>query len=80
MSFQTQFHVSFRTEFSKKFLPNIMRAPHNAMFPSNYREDKNIESAIPFPAPEKGDNRGLSPFHSRKIIVFWGRQISQNLV
>ena len=46
MSFQTQFHVSFRTEFSKKVLPNIMLVPHNAMFPSNYREDKNIESAI----------------------------------
>ena len=25
------------------------------------REDKTIESAVPFPAPEKGDNRGLSP-------------------
>ena len=33
------------------------------------REDKTIESAVPFPAPEKGDNRGLSPFHPRKIIV-----------
>ena len=33
------------------------------------REDKTIESAIPFPAPEKGDNRGLSPFHPRIIIV-----------
>ena len=33
------------------------------------REDKTIESAIPFPAPEKGDNGGLSPFHPRKIIV-----------
>jgi hypothetical protein len=33
------------------------------------REDKTIESAVPFPAPEKGDNRGLSPFHPRKKIV-----------
>ena len=33
------------------------------------REDKTIESAVPFPAPEKGDNRGLSPFHPRIIIV-----------
>ena len=33
------------------------------------REDKTIESAVPFPAPEKGDNRGLSPFHPRMIIV-----------
>ena len=33
------------------------------------REDKTIESAVPSPAPEKGDNRGLSPFHPRKIIA-----------
>ena len=33
------------------------------------REDKTIESAIPFPAPEKGDNGGLSPFHPWIIIV-----------
>ena len=33
------------------------------------REDKTIESAVPFPAPEKGDNQGLSPFHPRMIIV-----------
>ena len=33
------------------------------------REDKTIEIAVPFPAPEKGDNRGLSPFHPRIIIV-----------
>ena len=25
------------------------------------REDKTIEIAVPFPAPEKGDNLGLSP-------------------
>ena len=31
------------------------------------RENKTI-SAMPFPAPEKGDNRGLSPFHPKKII------------
>ena len=34
------------------------------------RKDKTIERAVPFPAPVKGDNRGLSPFHPRKIIVF----------
>ena len=28
-----------------------------------------IESDIPFPAPEKRDNRGLPSFHPRKIIV-----------
>ena len=33
------------------------------------RENKIIESAVPFPAPEKGDNRGLSPFHPWIIIV-----------
>ena len=33
------------------------------------REDKTIESAVPFPAPEKGDYRGLPPFHPRMIIV-----------
>ena len=33
------------------------------------REDKTIEIAVPFPAPEKGDNRGLSPFHPRIIII-----------
>ena len=33
------------------------------------REDKTIESAVSFPAPEKGDNRRLSPFHPRMIIV-----------
>ena len=33
------------------------------------REDKTIESAVPFPAPEIGDNWGLSPFHPRIIIV-----------
>jgi hypothetical protein len=33
------------------------------------REDKTIESAVPFPAPEKRDNRGLPPFHPKKIIV-----------
>ena len=33
------------------------------------REDKTIKSAIPFPAPEKGDNRVLSPFHPQMIIV-----------
>ena len=33
------------------------------------REYETIESAVPFPAPEKGDNWGLSPFHPRIIIV-----------
>ena len=41
-----------------------MKGPDNLS-----REDKTIESAVPFPAPEKGDNRGLSPFHPRMIIV-----------
>ena len=36
---------------------------------SGMAEDKTIESAIPFPAPEIGDNQGLSPFHPRIIIV-----------
>ena len=39
------------------------------IFAPNSREDKTIESAVPFPAPEIGDNRGLSPFHPRIIIV-----------
>ena len=39
--------------------------PHTMLI----REDKTIEIAVPFPAPEKGDNRGLSPFHPRIIIV-----------
>ena len=38
-------------------------------FKFNTREDKTIESSVPFPAPEKGDNWGLSPFHPRIIIV-----------
>ena len=32
------------------------------------REKKIIESAVPFPTPEKGDNWGISPFHPKKII------------
>ena len=42
------------------------------------REDKTIESAVPFPAPEKGDNRGLSPFHPRIIIVI-GERHNENI-
>ena len=41
----------------------------NTLYTSKSREDKTIESAVPFPAPEIGDNRGLSPFHPRIIIV-----------
>ena len=33
------------------------------------REDKTIESAVPFPAPAKGDNRGLSPFNLGQYIA-----------
>ena len=32
------------------------------------REDKTIESAVPFPAPEKGVNQELSPFQPRKLL------------
>ena len=32
------------------------------------REDKTIGSAVPFPAPEKGDNQESSPSHPQKII------------
>ena len=39
------------------------------LFTLQTREDKTIESAVPFPAPEIGDNRGLSHFHPRIIIV-----------
>ena len=33
------------------------------------REEKTIESAIPFSAPEKKNKQGLSPFHPQKIFV-----------
>ena len=33
------------------------------------REDETIESAVPFPAPAKGDNRGLSPFNLGQYIA-----------
>ena len=33
------------------------------------KEGKTIESVVPFPAPEKEDNRVLSPFHPQIIIV-----------
>ena len=39
------------------------------MIQANCRENKTIESAVAFPAPERGENRGLSPFYPRKIIV-----------
>ena len=33
------------------------------------REDETIESAVPLPAPAKGDNRGLSPFNLGQYIA-----------
>ena len=57
----------------KKDFEMFLISKHDCNFRSDYavqdREDKTIESAVPFPAPEKGDNQGLSPFHPRIIIV-----------
>ena len=38
-------------------------------FAAQTREDKTIESAVPFPAPAKGDNRGLFPFNLGQYIA-----------
>jgi hypothetical protein len=38
------------------------------------------ETAAPFPAPEKGGNQGLSPFHPQEIIVMLSTAISKQSV
>ena len=55
-------YTNFLTIYHSTSVAVIIQGVHT-------REDETIESAVPFPAPAKGDNRGLSPFNLGQYIA-----------